>query len=313
MAGRIATAPAARSDVPALAAGLTTVTLWGSAFVAIRAAGDVFSPGTIALGRLLVSSVVLTAFAFWRREHLPARRDLKPIVISGVLWLFLYSVTLNAAERRVDAGTSAMVVNTGPLLIAIFAGFFLNEGFPRRLFAGCAVAFAGCLLIGIGVSGGGSGGVDGIALLIVACLAYASAVVVQKVALRRVSSFQVTWLGCLAATVACLPFSPMLLGDVANAGIRPIGWTVYLGVGPTAVGFVAWTFALGRGDAGRVAALNYLIPVVAIVFGWLYLGEVPPWLAVAGGGLCITGVYVSRTSRRLRDLLRQPSRARAPR
>jgi drug/metabolite transporter (DMT)-like permease len=59
----------------------------------------------------------------------------------GVLWLAVYSVALNEAERRVDAGTAAMLVNTGPILIAIFAGMFLHEGFPPRLFAGYAVAF----------------------------------------------------------------------------------------------------------------------------------------------------------------------------
>lgn len=51
----------------------------------------------------------------------------------------IYNVALNAAEQRVDAGTTAMLVNIGPILIAVFAGVFLGEGFPK------------CLLIGVGV------------------------------------------------------------------------------------------------------------------------------------------------------------------
>ena len=137
-----------RRDLPALAAGLVTVTAWGSAFVGIRAAGHALSPGSIALGRLLVSCAALGTVAAVRREPLPARRDLWQIAAYGVLWLGLYSVALNAAERRVDAGTAAMLVNTGPILIAIMAGIFLREGFPPGLFAGCAVAFAGCVKIG---------------------------------------------------------------------------------------------------------------------------------------------------------------------
>jgi drug/metabolite transporter (DMT)-like permease len=43
-----------------------------------------------------------------------------------------------------------------------------------------------------------------------------------------------------------------------------------------------------------VASLNYLIPVAAIILGWAYLGERPSLLAVAGGGLCLGGVYVAR-------------------
>ena len=283
-----------RGDGAALAAGLTTVTLWGSAFVGIRAAGETLSPGAIAVGRLLVSSALLGVVALLRRERLPPRRALGPIVLFGLLFLGLYSVALNAAERRVDAGTAAMLVNTGPLLIAVLAGVFLREGFPRGLFAGCAVAFAGAALIGAATTGAGARAGSGLALLVIATLAYATAVVVQKAALGRASSFQVTWLGCTAATIACLPFVPSLVAEAAHGGARAIGWTIYLGAMPTALGFAAWSFALRRASAGRVASLNYLIPVVAVLLGWAYLGERPPLLAVAGGGLCIAGVYVAR-------------------
>src|SRR5262245_45095052 len=117
----------------AVAAGLVTVGAWGSAFVAIRAAGETLSPGALALGRLVVSSAVLGAVALVRREPLPCRRDLLAIASYGVLWLVGYSITLNAAERHVDAGTAAMIVNTGPILIAVLAGIFLREGFPPGL------------------------------------------------------------------------------------------------------------------------------------------------------------------------------------
>lgn len=284
----------ARTDWLALVAGLVTVTVWGSAFVGIRAAGEGLSPGSIALGRLIVSSAILCAVALVRRESLPARRDLVPIAVYGVLWLGLYSITLNAAERLVDAGTAAMLINTGPILIAILAGIVLHEGFPPRLFLGSVVAFAGCVAIGFATARSATLGALGIFLCIVAAFAYASAVVVQKIALARASSFQVTWLGVAAGTIACLPFIPTLTAEAPRAGTAAILWTIYLGVFPTAIGFATWSFALSRGSAGRTGSLNYLIPVVAIVLGWMLLGQAPPWLALAGGVLCVAGVYVSR-------------------
>ena len=63
---------------------------------------------------------------------------------------------LNEAERTVDAGTAAMLVNVGPILIAILAGLALREGFPRSLLLGCAIAFAGVVVIGLATSTGGS-------------------------------------------------------------------------------------------------------------------------------------------------------------
>jgi drug/metabolite transporter (DMT)-like permease len=281
------------TDVAALAAGLVTVSLWGSAFVAIRDAGQTLSPGSLALGRLLVSVVLLGGAALVWREPLPERRDLLAIAAFGVLFLGVYSVTLNEAERRVDAGTAAMLINIGPILIAILAGVFLKEGFPRRLFTGCALAFSGCVLIGLAGSQSGSRAGLGVPLLILAALAYAAAVVIQKPVLARVSPLQVTWLGCAAGTVVCLPFAPTLVGEL-DAGPTAIGWMVYLGVAPTALGFATWAYALRRTTAGRLASLAYLIPVVAILLGWALLGETPPWLAAVGGALCLAGVYLAR-------------------
>jgi drug/metabolite transporter (DMT)-like permease len=283
-----------RTEAPALAAGLVTVTLWGSSFVAIRDAGQTLSPGSLALGRLLVSLVVLGAAALIWREPLPGRPDLLRIAAFGVLFLGVYSVTLNEAERRVDAGTAAMLINTGPILIALLAGIFLREGFPRRLFAGCAVAFSGCVLIGLASSRSGSRAGLGIALLLVAASAYAAAVVIQKPVLARASPLQVTWLGCAAGAVVCLPFAPGLVAELDDAGATAVGWIVYLGVAPTALGFATWAYALRRTSAGRLASLAYLIPVVAILLGWALLGETPPWLAAVGGALCLAGVFLAR-------------------
>jgi drug/metabolite transporter (DMT)-like permease len=283
-----------KADVTAVVAGFVTVTLWGSAFVGIRAVGEALAPGPLALGRLLVSCAILGAVALVRREPLPRRSDLLAIAAFGVLWLGCYSVTLNAAERFVDAGTAAMIINTGPILIVILAGIFLREGFPRGLFAGCAIALGGCAMIGLAAISSGSRSGLGITLCIVAALAYAVAVIVQKPVLTRVSPFQVTWLGCAAATLTCMPFAPALVAQTAKAGPSAIGWTIYLGAVPTAFGFATWAFALRQGSAGRTGALTYLIPVVAVSLGWLVLGERPPWLAVAGGALCLGGVYVAR-------------------
>jgi hypothetical protein len=187
------------------------VTAWGSAFVAIRAAGESLSPGAVALGRLVVSTTALSVVALARRGALPPWRDLLQMAAYGVLWLGVYSVALTAAEQHLDAGTAAMLINTGPILIAVLAGVVLGEGFPPRLFAGCALAFGGCLLIGLGTAHSAAGAGSGFALCIVAAVAYAVAVVVQKPVLARVSPFQVTWLGCVAATLVCLPFAPALV------------------------------------------------------------------------------------------------------
>jgi drug/metabolite transporter (DMT)-like permease len=283
-----------RGALLAWGAALVTVVLWASAFVGIRAAGEDLSPGALSLARLLVGSAALGALVLIRRERLPARRDLPAIALCGVLWFGLYNVALNAAERLVDAGTAAMLVGIGPVFVAVFAGVLLGEGFPRSLFAGCAVAFAGVVVIGLVTSGRSLDGGLGAVLSLVAALAYAGGVVAQKPVLARVSALQVTWLACGVGAIACLPFAPTLLRELGGADGSAIGWAVYLGAFPTAVAFTTWAYALARTTAGRMGATTYLVPPLAVLMGWAILGEVPPVLALLGGALCLAGVAFSR-------------------
>src|SRR5262245_15930085 len=97
-----------RKHLPLLAA-LTAVVLWAAAFVGIRAAGRSFSPGPLALGRLTIGAMLLGALTLSRVTVRPTRRELLLLVVAGVLWFGVYQVVLNEAERRVDAGTAAML------------------------------------------------------------------------------------------------------------------------------------------------------------------------------------------------------------
>jgi drug/metabolite transporter (DMT)-like permease len=216
---------------------------------------------------------------------------------------------LNAGERLVDAGTAVMLVNAAPILIALFAGVFLREGLPARLIVGCLVAFAGTALVGAAAADGGAAGAPGrgVALCLVAVAAYAAAATLQKRALRRVPGAWVNLLGALAAAAACLPFAPALAAELGAAAPEERAWLVYLGLFPTGLGFTTWAYAAARMPVGRLAVTTYLIAPVTIALSWLLLAELPPWLAVAGGAICVAGVALARSRGRRRES-RPPAR-----
>ncbi|MFI6723981.1 DMT family transporter [Streptomyces sp. R-74717] len=289
-----AATPAAHRDWRAPAAACTTVLLWASAFVSIRSAGDAYSPGALALGRLLAGSLALGTLLLLRREGLPPRAAWPGIIWSGLLWFGLYMVVLNWGEQQVDAGTAAMVVNIGPLLIALLGARMLGEGLPGRLIAGMAVSFAGAAVVGLSMSGHGDASVLGVALCLLAAVAYAAGVVSQKPALQHGSALQITTFGCLVGTLACLPFSGALISDAADAPLSATLNVVYLGLFPTALAFTTWAYALARTTAGRMGATTYAVPALVVLMSWLLLDEVPALLTVGGGLLCLAGVAVSR-------------------
>ena len=203
-------------------------------------------------------------------------------------------MALNAGERLIDAGTAAMLVNVAPILIALSAVFVLRERVPRPLLAGLGVAFAGAVVIGVG-SGRHHGGVGGVLLCGLAAVVYTAAVIIEKPVLERSSAIAVTWGACLAGLVACLPFAPGLISELGRAPASSTLLVVYLGVGPTAIAFTTWAYALKRSTMARQGATTYLVPPLVIALSWATLGEVPAAsIALLGGALCLAGVAVTR-------------------
>lgn len=287
--------PLAPRTWTAPAAVAVTVLAWASAFVSIRWVGRTFEPGPLALGRLLIGSAALGGLLLARRSWVrPDRREWGLLVLCGVAWFAVYNVALNAAEQHVDAGTTAMLVNVGPILIAVLAGTLLGEGFPRWLLIGAAVAFGGAVLIGAATARSGDADVTGVVLCLVAAVTYAVGVLAQKPVLRRLPALQVTWLACTIGALACLPFGPALVEETGEASAGAVGGLVYLGLVPTALAFSTWAYALARMDAGRLGVTTYLVPPVTIGVAWALLGEIPALPALLGGLVCLGGVALSR-------------------
>src|SRR5690606_29528743 len=139
--------------------------------------------------------------------------------------------------------TAAMLVNVAPVLLAVLAGLRLGEGFPRPLIIGSGIGFSGVVVIGVATSTGVQADVWGAVLCVIAAVAYAVAVVLQKPVLSRTSGLQVTWIACTVGLVTCLPFTGQLVGELRTAGPDAVAVLVYLGLGPTAIAFSTWAYA----------------------------------------------------------------------
>lgn len=278
----------------AVVAAIVTVLLWSSSFVVIRFVGETLSPGAMAFTRLAAGAVVLVVIALRYRRPIPRGRALGLVIGYGLLWFAAYTVLLNWAEQHLDAGTAALLVNFAPILVAVFAGLFMGEGFPKPLVIGILIAFAGVLLIALGGSGGSHNDELGIILGLITAVLYAAGVLMQKVALRTVDAVTATWVGCLAGLLATVPFAPQAIDELADASAGAITGVIFLGVGPTAIAFLTWAYALTRTDAGKMAATTLAVPAIAIGLSWLFLGEVPTPLGLVGGAMALTGVAISR-------------------
>jgi drug/metabolite transporter (DMT)-like permease len=272
-----------------------TVFFWASAYAGIRAVMDAYGPGQVALARLLVASVVLGLYAAAFR--MPEKGDLPAIALSGLLAFAVYHVALNYGEVTVGAGAAGVLIATAPVFTALLAAVFLGERLRPLGWVGMAVSFAGVALISLD-EGGGFALDSGSFLILISAVCVSIYFVFQKPYLRKYGALAFTTYAICAGTLFALPFLPGLASQVLTAPTSTTLTLVYLGLFPTALAYVTYAYAMSRMDASVAVSFLYLIPVLAYLIAWAWLGEMPTVLAVVGGSIALAGVLlVNRRSR----------------
>lgn len=278
--------------------GLGVVLLWASAFPAIRVAAPELGVFGLSIARLAIAAIALAVIAPFARVRLPAARDLPLILACGFFGMAAYQVLLNGGELGVPAGTASIIVAAAPLVsVAIAAGLF-GEKLTGLKIAGSAVAIAGVALVSFARSG---------VSLSTAVWIVVAAMIVQgiyhpltKPLLKKYSGLEVATYGMIAGTVMLLPTLPAALTDLTTASAGAWAAAAYLGLLPSALGFVLWGYAVARLPVATSTSLLYLVPPVAVLIAFVWLGELPVVSELAGGAVVIAGVVTIGFGDRLR-------------
>jgi drug/metabolite transporter (DMT)-like permease len=277
----------------ALALGATVV-LWASAFPAIRVGLAGYGVAGLSLFRLVVAGVALAIAAPVLGVRRPRRTDLPLIALCGAAGMSAYQLLLNWGELRVPAGTASLLVATAPVFSVLLAAGFLGERLTWLKVVGSAVAVAGSALIALA---GGVGYSTAAWAVLAAAFVQAVYHLGAKPLLRRYTGVEVACYAMWAGTVFLLPLAPAALHGLRTAPASATAAVVYLGVLPSAVGFVVWGYASARHTVATATAALYLVPVVALLVAYVWLGEVPGRLELAGGLVSIGGVLLIRWRR----------------
>ncbi len=279
-----------------LALGVTIV-IWSSAFAGIRASLEAYTPGHVALLRFLVGSLLLIFYAVSVRMPLPSWRDLPAVLVGGFLGFTVYHVGLSYGEVTVEAGSASLLIASVPVFTALLATGFLNERLGKLGWVGTAVSFLGVALISLG-EGSGLGLDPGTVPILVAAIGESLFFVFQKPYLEKYGSLRFTTYSIWAGTLFMLVFLPGLSGEIQAAPLGATLSVVYLGVFPTVIAYIALAYAFARMPASNAASFLYLVPVLAFLVAWVWLGEVPTALSVIGGVISLSGVILVNRSGR---------------
>jgi drug/metabolite transporter (DMT)-like permease len=279
------------SDARVLLALGATIFFWASAYAGIRDALEAFGPGEVALARLLVAAVALALYAAVTRMRLPEARDLPAIFLAGLLAFAVYHVALNYGEITVSAGAAGVLIATAPVFTALLAAAFLGERLRSLGWLGMAVSFLGAALISVD-EGGGFTLDPGAFLILLSAGCVSVYFVFQKPYLAKYGALPFTTYAVWVGTLLTLPYSSNLYSQTLTAPASTTLVLVYLGLFPTALGYVTYAYAMSHMDTSAAVSFLYLIPILAYLIGWAWLGEVPTPLSVLGTLLALAGVVL---------------------
>jgi drug/metabolite transporter (DMT)-like permease len=265
--------------------------LFASSLVAIRAALVSYPPMELACFRFVCASATLLVIALVAGIRRPGRKDLRLVLFVGFLF-FLNMIGSNFGLRTITAGEASFILNIVPLLTALLAWILLGEPITRLFAIGLAVSFAGVSLVVVN-TGGGLALRPGTLFLFLAALTFAIFQIVQKRLLEAYTPLEVASYAVWGATVMLLPFGADLPDMITRASAEATAAAVYLGVFPSAIAYVVWFAALRKVLVSRAAVFFYFVPVLTVLLGFLWLGEMPAAVSLVGGVLVVGGVVVA--------------------
>jgi len=282
-----------------VAAIAITVFFWAAAFAGIRAGLDSYGPGALALFRLLVASAALAVYAAIVRMPLPEVRDLPAIFLAGFLALAFYHTALSFGQLTVSAGAASLLINTAPIFTALLAATVLGERLEPIGWIGMLASFVGAALISVGEAEGYA--LDlGVIPILLAAIAVSVYLILQRPYLAKYGPLAFTTYAVWAGTLCTIVFLPGLVTDLGHATPQATLAVIFLGVFPTALAYVTYAYAFSRMPAPVAVSFLYLIPALAFLIAWLWLGEVPTLLSVIGGVISLAGIVVVNTRGRQR-------------
>ncbi len=268
---------------------------WASAFVGIRIGLTSYSPSSLALFRLLLSSACM-ALIYSRlssSQKVPWRVRLQ-LGLLGAAGVGVYNTCLNYGEITVSAGIASFVIGLSPVLTVLLSVIFLAERPTSNIYLGILVSLSGLMLM---VVAGRDGAAISYGVLIIffAALVFAISTLLQKPFLRHYHPVVVVAWFLWGGTLSLMAFMPSLWREIPVASSDATWAIVYLGIFPGCIGYIAWIYVLKVMSATNACMYLYAIPVVSSLLGFILLHEQPSSLSLFGGALAMFGAfYASR-------------------
>ncbi len=297
------------------AALLITILVWGLNFPVVKAVLEIMHPHVLNALRFVVSALVLGAFYVIHRRRLglplwqPLREHFVVLGALGILGFVLYQFCFIVGLNHTTAGNAALIMASSPLWTAVVGRVFQTEQLQGASWFALFVVLIGTLVVVIG----GASAVDlssqtfiGNLIMLTAAVFWGAYTAFSKPVLRVISATGISFLSLLFALPFLFGLAIPYYAATDWGQVRAIHWLAILFSGglSTGLAITIWNTAIGTVGASNTAVYGNLVPLVAVGFSVLLLGETIFISQIAGGALVIGGVLVMRRAR----LMTSPAR-----
>jgi len=272
--------------------------IWGMAFVAIKRADAELSSNNLTLLRwLVVAAGFMVLYPVLVKPKAKFEmKDFPRLLVVALTSVGIYHLSLNAAEKTVNASLAGLLISLSPLTTVLLSGMVLHEKIYGRLGLALILAITGALLISsqdFSVTAGA-----GPLLVVVAALASGTYTVASKPLVGKYGPFAVAAWAAFLGTAMLLPLvSPSLIEQAQS--LSEVGWAsvLYLAILSTVVANLILYTLVDRQAVSKLGVQLYLVPVVSAAGGVLVLGESLGPATLAGGALLLVAVALGMSRR----------------
>ncbi len=276
----------------------TAAMVWGGSVVAQKVALGPFSPVETSVFRGLGALAILIPLWLWKEGG--GRFSKSDWGIFGLLGLGVLGNHLLVlfGLQFIGAGAAGVIIGASPAITAFLSSLILRDVPLRLIWSGCLVSFVGVVIITgqSGMEGIGSNPVLGGTLILSGLVSWALYTIGCRRTMDRFSPLTVTWTTLMMSLLLEIPLlavNHQML--VAGIGTVPLsGWValVYVMLFATALGQQAWLYGVDGVGPSRAGIFGNLIPVSALFFSFLILGEPVGLREIGGIGLILFGVWL---------------------
>lgn len=268
--------------------------IWGSSYILIKKGLVYFTPIQVGTIRITFAFLVMLPFALKRFKSIP-KNKWKFIAFTGLVSNLIPAILFAIAQTKIESSLTGILNALSPLFTLIFAVYLFKFKVNSFQIAGFFLGFAGTIILSLINSSGGFGNMNVyVWLIVLATICYAISLNLIKYYLSDVSSLTITSLALLVAgpVSMILLFTTDFIERINMSGNFFIALTyiAVLGIFGTAIALVLYTKLIQMTTAIFASSVTYLVPVVAIMWGFLD-GEILYPLHFAGMIFILLGIY----------------------